>query len=114
MNKNCTNVNDVIVPHGGSVLVVLSDDIKWDETTSYYKNSNKDFYTDFVYIQYEYSYDTTSEPKLYQAKMKNVTPSTVTDKKIYEVPNSVFYSNKYNMIIRVRNKIATISLKEQY
>ena len=44
--------------------------------------------------------------------MKNVTPSTVTDKKIYEVPNSVFYSNKYNMIIRVRNKIATISLKE--
>ncbi len=112
MNKNCTNVNDVIVPHGGSVLVVLSDDIKWDETTSYYKNSNKDFYTDFVYIQYEYSYDTTSEPKLYQAKMKNVTPSTVTDKKIYEVPNSVFYSNKYNMIIRVRNKIATISLKE--
>lgn len=108
----CVKTTDVIVPHGGNILIVLSDEIKWDETTSYYKNSTKDFYADFVTLQYDFNSSASEDvTNTYQAKLKNVTSPYIKDKKIYEVPSNLFYSNKYSMIIKIRNKIYIIDIK---
>ncbi len=110
-NNQCKEIKDNVIPTGGNVLFVVDDEINLDKETQYYKNSHKDFYNDFVTLHYEYKAATKETPFVYNAKLKNVTPQVVTDKKIYEVQNSILKAEKIEMIIRVRNKYVTIKIK---
>lgn len=109
--NECKQIKDNVIPSGGNVLFVVEDEIKLDKDTQYYKNSHKDFYNDFVTLHYEYKAVTKNTPFIFNAKLKNVTPQVVTDKKIYEVQNSVLKAEKIEMVIRVRNKYVTIKIK---
>ena len=108
---NCQTVTDNIVPSGGTMLYVVEDELKWDETTQYYKNSFKDFYSDFVTLKYTYTSITRDNPYTVTTKMKNVTPQSLKGKKVYEVQSSISKASSIEMIIRVRNKFVTIKIK---
>ena len=108
---NCRTLKDTVVPSGGNTLLVIYDELKLDDTTQYYKNSYKDFYGDFITLRYEYKTANRATPYVYNAKLKNVTPRVVTDRKIYEVQGSITRAEKIDMIIKVRNKYVTLNIK---
>lgn len=110
----CSKITDTVVPSGGKVLLVLDDEIKWDETTPYYKNSNQDFYSDFVTINYTYHIASGSHSgdREKSTTLKNITPQVIKDKQIYEVPSTLLIAHKVDMFIKIRNKYVTITIKE--
>ena len=108
---NCKKGNHVVVATGGKSLMIIEDEIKWDETTSYYKNSKKDFYGDFAKISYRYKsliYD-----KDYTSTLKDVTPSILKGVKVYEVSNMLEVSTNRKLEFKIRNKTYTIELEKQ-
>lgn len=114
INNRCQEIRDTLVQSGGKVLVIVKDEIKWDQDTAYYKNSGKDFYGDFVKIEYTYPLKYTDELK-YRTEttiLKNVTPSQVTDYKIYEAPIALTRATRVKLIYTIRNKYFTIDLTD--
>lgn len=112
-NNVCTTTKDVIVPRGGYALAIIQDELKLDDTTSYYKNSEKDFYEDFVSLSYDYSISGGLRPddtKHSVTKLQKVSQSGLKDVKIYEVPSNVLYNTKLDFIIKIRNKEVVISV----
>ena len=112
--KKCTNATGTIVPTAGNALLIIEDEIKWDESSDYYKNGTKDFYKDFATLSYKYQ--PTSGVELGSDKynvtvMKNVTPSALKDVKVYEVSGTITKSVEIDMIVKIRNKIYTIEVK---
>lgn len=108
----CYNVKDTILPSTGNSLAIIEDNIDWDNTTAYYANGTKDFYSDFATIVY--NYNNLQTDKTYVATLKNVTPKYITDVKIYEVPEMITrsFTQKITLKISIRNKVFTIKLKE--
>lgn len=112
--KTCTSSNycyentRTILPSNNTALVIISDEIKWDESCYYYLNKLSDIYTDFGLLYYEYtSPDGTT--KTYNTRMTNVTPSSLNDIKIYEVPKLVASSKNIRLTLNIRNRIVSIN-----
>jgi len=110
-NNYCTTYKHNIVPSVGKALMIIDDEINYDEKSSYYKNSYKDFYGDFVSL--------AVKPKpageglttnMYISPMKNVTPKNMTGKKVYEVSIDTLNAEKIEMIVKIRNNKFTIKL----
>ena len=58
----CQTGNYTVVANSGKTLMIVKDSIKWDETTSYYLNSKRDYYGDFAHLKFNYQsilYDKT-------------------------------------------------------
>lgn len=106
--KNCKNMKNTLVPSSGKTLVLIKDDITWDENVSYYKNSNKDIYADFAYISYDYPLG-DGTLKNYTTKLKNVTPQGVEDVKIYEVSNMLLKAEDIKLNFKIRNQSLVIN-----
>ena len=114
LNNKCTTVRDTYVQSGGRTLMIIKDEINWDTSTSYYKNSNQDFYGDFVKVEYTYPTRSGEEIK-YRTEtsiLKNVTPTLMKDVKIYEAPATLKRATRIKLIYTVRNKYFTIDLTE--
>jgi len=104
-NVGCMMKKDNIKPKSGNTLLVIKDSIDWDTNTPYYKLNKRDLYRDFVSLEYEYT--TSTEKKLsYSIRMNNVTPTTISDAKIYEVSNLVTNARTKNikMYFQIRNQ----------
>lgn len=113
-NNICSTISDTIVPSSGKALIIFEDELTWDKETSYYINSNPDFYKDFVTLYYEYNIEYGRDKglkKLYTT-IKNVTPKSLTNIKIYEVPNTILKANKISMEVKIRNNILKINVKD--
>ena len=108
-SKECINLRKTLVPTSGNVLLIFKDEISWDENSPYYQNKTIDFYKHFTKLTYTYSRGEST--KVYETQLKNVTPSGVTEAKIYEITNIVRRSTNSNLILQVRNKRATLNLK---
>ena len=114
IGNDCNTVTDTAVASPGNALVVIKDELKWDESTDYYKNSNKDFYGDFVTLSYQYNLSSgveINESKNNVTGMKNVTPAGLNGTKIYEVSGNILRAKKIDMIIKIRNKKYVLSVK---
>ncbi|MGN1371312.1 MAG: hypothetical protein ACI4XM_03455 [Candidatus Coprovivens sp.] len=111
--NNCKKVQDVILPSGGNALVIIEDELIMDENSSYYKNSDKDFYSDFIKLQYTYTINIGGDtgPRTKTANLKNVTPKFLEGKSVYEAPNTLLLADEIDMILTVRNKSLTIKAK---
>ena len=111
--NNCTTVKDVVVPSGGKVLVIIDDELSLDTESSYYNNSEKDFYGDFISLKYVYEITTGGAVGDYTntTTLKNITPKNLTTKSVYEVPSTLLEAKKIDMIITVRNKKVIINVK---
>lgn len=115
-NKNvCNTVTNNIVPSGGKALLIIEDDIVYDENSSYFKNSKLDFYGDFVSVEYEYYLlaGVNSGLKTTRASLVNVTPKYMKDKKVYEVSRTLLNATQINFKLHVRNKEVIIEAKEK-
>lgn len=111
INNVCSTISNTVVPSNGNLLLIIKDNIVWDETTSYYKNGSKDFYFDFVTIEYDYKI--SSGVRHTSTTLTNITPSNIEGVKLYEVPSNI--KNGYNkkLIIRLRNQVITIDFDEE-
>ncbi len=107
----CKYYTQSVVPSVGKVLMVIDDEIKYDEKSSYYKNSYKDFYGDFVSLRIKPQKIGDKERQIFISPMKNVTPQEVTDVKVYEVANDALNAERIDMQLHIRNNIITINLK---
>ena len=108
----CVSHKENIVPRPGSVIMVIEDEIKYDEKSSYYKNSNKDFYGDFA------SLIITPQPIAgrnrpdYKTPMREITPSDLKGQlKLYEVSIDALNALKIDMLIKIRNISFKVHLK---
>lgn len=104
---NCVLMRGTIAPTSGRALIVIEDDIKWDETTSYFKNSKLDFYSDFASIVYEF--ETEAKTRVYEERLKNVTPNGTVGVKIYEASNMILKGSNMKLKIQIRNKVGYIN-----
>ncbi len=104
-NNNCIKKQDVIVAPTSKVLVVIDDKIDYDETTSFYKYTKREFYKYFGKINYKYN---NIE---YTDLMKDVTPGHLKDKRIYQISSVAKYSENKELIITIRNKYVRISFE---
>lgn len=111
--NNCNKIQDVILPSGGNALVIIEDELSLDKTSSYYKNSDKDFYSDFITLQYTYTITVGGDtgPRTKTTNLKNITPKSLKDQSVYEVPSTLLQADEINMIITVRNKEVKIKVK---
>ena len=109
-NKSCYQMTDVIVPSSGKVLAVIKDNIVYDEETSYYNNSNLDFYGDFATIKYNYINSSNTSSEL-STTLKDVTPNGLTNVKVYEVSSLVMNGTDKQMVLTFRNKKVIINLE---
>lgn len=111
-NGSCKEVKQLIVPSGGNVLVIVEDDLNYDTESSYYKNGSRDFYSDFVTLEYKYVISSvTSESKTGKTKLTNVTPKIMKDQSIYEAPATLLYATDIDMKIQIRNQYLVIDAK---
>ena len=94
---------------------IIKDEITWDTNCSYYKNSNKDFYGDFVKLDYGYEtyYAGKANDKHEIVTLKNVTPSGIQDVKIYEVPYSISKADYAKLQFNIRNKTFSINISDK-
>ena len=105
----CSAGNYTVVASGGKTLMVVKDSMKWDETTSYYINSKRDYYGDFAKLKFNYKsiiYD-----KTYTSDLVDVTPSHLKGYKVYEVSQMLESATNIDLIFTIRNKTVTIHLK---
>ena len=114
INKVCTTIRDTVVQSGGKTLLIIDDEIKWDQNSSYFKNSDQDFYGDFVKIKYGYSVSYNGEVSDRDEKsiLRNKTPAQVTNYKIYEVPAVVKRADYIQLEYSIRNKVFTIDITD--
>ena len=114
VGDKCVDISGILVPSPGNALVIIKDEIKWDQTTAYYANSGQDFYSDFCSLSYTYSFVSGVDAgidKYNVSTMKNVTPEGYKEAKVYEVSGNMLRASKIDMLIKVRNKIYTVSVK---
>ena len=104
----CQTGNYTVVANSGKTLMIVKDSIKWDETTSYYLNSKRDYYGDFAHLKFNYQsilYD-----KTYTSDLVDVTPAHLKDAKIYEVSKMLETATNVDLIFKIRNKSITIHI----
>jgi hypothetical protein len=89
--------------------MIIEDEIQWDETAPYYLNSKLDLYGDLVKVTYKYKsllYDNKDS-----ANLIDVTPDTLKNAKVFEVPAMVSAAYEIDLDLQVRNKTYTIHVK---
>jgi len=111
-NNVCNNYKDTVVPGNSKSLIIIEDEIIWDETIPYYLYSDKDFYGDFVTLDYDYDISTKSGviTRHVSSTLTEVTPSTLQGVKTFEVANNITNSKNKKLTITVRNKKYTINI----
>ena len=100
-NKNGQLRKDFIQASQGKTLMIIKDSIKYDEDTSYYKNTIHDFYGDFGTLNYTYTNAGIS--KTYNNSLRNVTPASLKDVKIYEVSSLAEKGSNRKLYLNIRN-----------
>ena len=108
--RNGAEVTDIITAREGYMLAVVSDKIKYDETTSYYRNTNHSFYADFATLKFNYT--TGGVNKEYTSTFRDVTPSGVNDVKVYEVSSLAARGTNKKLVLNIRNKTITILIPD--
>jgi hypothetical protein len=107
---NCSNKKNSITPSNNKTLLVLDDNLIFDDNSNYktYKKGSN-FFEDFATIQYEYSNDST----VYYSNIVDKTPTDAVNEvnHILEVDYNVQYANKINMVITIRNRKYVIKIK---
>lgn len=107
--RNCKTLTNTIIPKTpNKVLMIIDDDITWDETASYFKNSRLDLYGDFGSIIYDYTYN--GKESEFKSNLVDITPPNIKDVKIYEVSNTVLSGKDKTLRLKIRNKYITIHL----
>jgi hypothetical protein len=105
IRTSCSDKQDVVTADVGKSkkLLVLSGTLSLDTGSTFYQNSKKGltFFDAFVQIRYD--------DKI--ATVKNVTPSSITEKYILQVDENVEKAKKIELIISVRNKKYVLTLK---
>ena len=107
----CEDTINTIVASPGKALMIIEDEIKLDEKSSYYKNSRKDFYGDFVTTKIKPKLSGAIEREDVVTLMRNVTPKALTDVKVYEVSVDALKSSRITMIVNIRNTQFTIKIR---
>ena len=112
--RNCSNYEDTIVPSGGKMLMIVEDIIDYDSTIPYYAYKEKNFYEDFVSIEYTFNVKTGSNPGpvTQTSNLVDITPKQLKDVKVFEVSSNLQSSYKINFIFTIRNKIYTMKVLE--
>ena len=113
-NGGCYKVNDTVIPSGGKALLIIEDEINIDEKTSYYNYKKKDFYYDFASVNYQFTpTGSDNDNVVYKTHtLKNITPSTLKDVKVYEIPKTILEAEKISLVVRIRNKYFTVIISE--
>ena len=113
--RNCVNIDDILVPSGGKMLMIVEDEIDYDNASSYAAYDEKNFYQDFVSVQYTFKLKTGNNIGEHTqiASVRDVTPKKLEGKRIYEVPSNIQNAEKINFLITIRNKQYTIKVKEK-
>ena len=107
----CPAHKETIVPRPGTVLMVIEDEIKYDERSSYYKNTYKDFYGDFAKLVVTPQAIRGKERPDFASPMRDVTPKYLQGKvKIYEVSIDALNAKKIIMLLKIRNVTIKIHL----
>ena len=112
LEEKCTPsiglVNIDYAKNGPGILLVLDSELKLDKKADYanYKPESRNFYVDFMTLNYEYT-----NGKKYISRLINRTPINLKDKVVFQVNPEVTKAKKINLVIRVRDKEATIKLK---
>lgn len=104
----CQTGNYTVVAESGKTLMVVKDSIKWDETSSYYLNSKRDYYGDFA--QLKFNYQSILNDKTYTSDLVDVTPAHLKDAKVYEVSKMLETATNVDLIFTIRNKKVTIHI----
>ena len=107
--KECQNGKYTIIASAGTTLMIIEDELKWDQESAYYKNGKVNFYEDFTILNYKYK--TYTHEGEYTSKLKDVTPKLLKDAKVYEVSNMLTTATKIDLKIKVRNKSYIVNLK---
>ena len=108
--RNGVEITDVISAREGYMLAIVTDNIKYDKTTSYYKNTLHSFYSDFATLTFNYTSGGIN--KDYTSTFKDVTPNGVTDVKVYEVSSLAPKGTNKKVVLNIRNKTITILIPD--
>lgn len=113
--RNCENIQDILVPSGGKLLMIVEDEIDYDKASSYTEYDKKNFYEDFVTVQYTFNLTTGNNIGTHTqiANVREVTPKKLEGIKIYEVPSNIQNAKQINFLITIRNQQYTIKVKEK-
>lgn len=109
-DNNCYTLKSTLIPSSGNSLVVIKDEITYDEEISYYKNSKRKFYDDFAKIRYQYT-NYNGDSKILTNYLTDVTPDSVKGVKVLEISSLVLNSSNKEMILTFRNKEIIINLE---
>lgn len=105
IRENCQNKTEVVIADTAKdkTLLILSGELNLDRNSSFVKNnkSSLSFFDAFAKVRYD---DNTSN-------VRDLTPSSLTDKYLLEVDETVNKAKKIDLIISVRGKTYTINLK---
>ena len=95
--------------------MIVEDEIDYDNASSYAAYDEKNFYQDFVSVQYTFKLKTGNNIGEHTqiASVRDVTPKKLEGKRIYEVPSNIQNAEKINFLITIRNKQYTIKVKEK-
>ena len=103
--KECETRKDVITAKVGKLLVVLDDEITYDETSPFYKYTNHEFYKYFGKITYKY------KENEYSDLMKDVTPKKLKNKRVYEISAIAKFAENKKLVITIRNQYYSINFE---
>ena len=112
--RNCNIVEDIIVPTGGKTLMIIEDEIDYDSSSSYSEFEEKNFYENFVTLEYTFDIKTgaSAGPTTQLSTVRDVTPKQIKDLTILEVPVNLMSSYKIDFKISIRNQLYTIKVLE--
>lgn len=103
--NSCEIKKDVITSKIGKLLVIIDDNITYDKNSSFYKNTNQEFYKYFGKISYKYN------DKEYTELLTDITPAKLKNKRIYEISSIAKFASNKKLIVTIRNKYFTINFE---
>jgi hypothetical protein len=112
--KKCNTYQDTVVPTGGKLLMIVEDNIEYDESSPYYEYQEKNFYQDFITLEYTFDIMSgkDSGPTTKIGNVVEITPKALKGIKVYEIPSNIMNAYKLNVLLTVRNQVYTIKVKE--
>ncbi len=112
--KKCNTYQDTVVPTGGKLLMIVEDNIEYDKSSPYYEYQEKNFYQDFITLEYTFDIMSgkDSGPTTKIGNVVEITPKALKNVKVYEIPSNVMNAYKLNVLLTVRNQVYIIKVKE--